>query len=252
MRKRKKVPRFCDYGCGRVAKYYFTTAKKWCCEAHYMRCPIYRKLTSERSTGCIGWNKGLTKKDHPGIQKQASKMSGKKFTEEHKKKISKAHRGKIFSEETRMKMSKAAKIRSSTKEYKKNWVKQMTSPQALAKKRKSTQWYYDSIKGVPRPEHSLKLSGQNHFNWQGGISVEPYCDAWADREFKEDIKRRDDYTCQLCGSKEDLCIHHVDYDKKNCSPDNLLTLCRGCNTRVNFNRKSWLKFFTFNCNRASA
>jgi len=95
----------------------------------------------------------------------------------------------------------------------------------------------------------INRSGKNHYNWKGGISCEPYCDAWADREFKESIKYRDNYQCQNpdCWHKDGgaakLTIHHIDYVKKNCSPRNLITLCNSCNSRANVDRKNWQKFY---------
>jgi hypothetical protein len=38
-------------------------------------------------------------------------------------------------------------------------------------------------------------------------------------------------------------IHHIDYDKKNCSLNNLITLCRGCHAKTNFRRDYWKIFF---------
>jgi len=32
------------------------------------------------------------------------------------------------------------------------------------------------------------LSGAGSPHWKGGISCVPYCDAWADKEYKESIK----------------------------------------------------------------
>ena len=40
--------------------------------------------------------------------------------------------------------------------------------------------------------------------------------------------------------KKILAIHHIDYNKKNNKEENLITLCRSCNVKVNFNRKSRL------------
>ena len=34
-------------------------------------------------------------------------------------------------------------------------------------------------------------------------------------------------------------IHHIDYDRKNCGEDNLITLCKQCNLRANYNRDYW-------------
>jgi len=91
----------------------------------------------------------------------------------------------------------------------------------------------------------INRSGKDHYNWQGGISCEPYCDAWADKDFKESIKERDNYICQnpdCWGSSKKLTVHHIDYVKKNCSPTNLITLCNSCNSRANVDREwhtSW-------------
>ncbi len=86
----------------------------------------------------------------------------------------------------------------------------------------------------------INKSGENSPNWKGGISCEPYCDVWLDKEFKESIKERDNYECQnpdCWGTSEKLCIHHIDYNKKNCSPENLITLCNSCNSRANKDRE---------------
>ncbi len=84
--------------------------------------------------------------------------------------------------------------------------------------------------------------GENHYNWQGGISFEPYSVDWTDI-LKGAIKERDHHICQLCSSQNDLTCHHIDYDKKNCNPDNLITLCRNCHTKTNYKRDYWIKFF---------
>ena len=91
--------------------------------------------------------------------------------------------------------------------------------------------------------HGIEISGQNHPNWKGGISCEPYCDVWADKEYKESIKERDGYRClnpDCWKISERLTIHHIDYNKKNCEPSNLITLCNSCNSRANTDRK-WHK-----------
>jgi hypothetical protein len=89
----------------------------------------------------------------------------------------------------------------------------------------------------------IKNSGSGNSNWKGGISCDPYCDAWADKEYKESIKERDGYKCLNPDCRKNcnylpLTIHHIDYNKKNCRSDNLITLCNSCNVRANFDR-SW-------------
>ena len=217
MRKRKKVPKFCSYGCGRIAKYHFKNGK-YCCKPNANQCPVIAA-------------------DH------SRKMKGKRFTEEHKKKISKSLKGWQPSLETRKNMSKAAKKRCSTKEYqyKMKYNNPMSNPKTIEKYKKSMKDYWESRIGVPRPEHAIAISGPNHHNWQGGKSFEEYCGVWCD-EFKDMIRERDGFVCQICGStpadRESLSVHHIDGDKKNCSLDNMISLCRSCHTRIHFMKGS--------------
>lgn len=82
--------------------------------------------------------------------------------------------------------------------------------------------------------------GKNASNWQGGKSIEPYCPIWNYKDFRNGILSRDNHKCQNpdCWGKIDrLSIHHIDFDKTNCSPNNLITLCTSCNARANFDRE---------------
>ena len=85
--------------------------------------------------------------------------------------------------------------------------------------------------------------GETNTNWKGGTSFEPYCPIWSDKGYKADIKNRDNNVCQnpYCFKTDSkLHIHHIDYDKKNCHPFNLITLCGSCNSRANKDRE-WHK-----------
>lgn len=82
-----------------------------------------------------------------------------------------------------------------------------------------------------------------HYNWQGGKSFEPYPLGWT-RTFKEQIRYRDGYKCQICGVPEAECgrkldVHHIDYDKENLSLNNLISLCKSCHMKTNYNREYW-------------
>ena len=86
----------------------------------------------------------------------------------------------------------------------------------------------------------INNSGSGNPNWKGGISSEPYCPIWSDKEYKSDIKLRDGNQClnpYCLGIGNKLHIHHIDYDKKNCAPQNLITVCNSCNFRANTDRE---------------
>ena len=89
---------------------------------------------------------------------------------------------------------------------------------------------------------ALTSKGEGNVNWQGGISFEPYTIDWTET-LKKAIRERDHYICQLCSQYGNV-VHHIDYCKKNCNPNNLITLCRECHTKTNQNRDYWLNYFT--------
>jgi len=97
-----------------------------------------------------------------------------------------------------------------------------------------------------RRKISLALKGCENGNWQGGKSFEPYTIQF-NKELKELIRQRDGYKCQLCGMPEcenmrKLSIHHIDYNKKNCLPSNLISLCIKCHLKTNTKREYWKKY----------
>lgn len=94
---------------------------------------------------------------------------------------------------------------------------------------------------------SGKLEGDKNPSWRGGLSFEPYTAEFTPR-LKRCIRDRDGRACQLCGVTQEnyprtLAVHHIDYDKANCQPWNLITLCTGCNTKVNSARGWWTLYF---------
>jgi len=91
------------------------------------------------------------------------------------------------------------------------------------------------------------FKGENHWNWQGGKSFELYPLGW-NKTFKEQIRYRDGYKCQICGVPEVECnkklsIHHIDYNKENLKPKNLISLCQSCHVKTNFKRENWKEYF---------
>lgn len=102
-------------------------------------------------------------------------------------------------------------------------------------------WY--GIKRCMKCKAKMELNP----NWQGGKSFEPYPLGW-NKTFKEQIRFRDGYKCQMCGVSESECtrklnIHHIDYVKDNLKLDNLISLCNSCHSKTHFNRSYWLEYF---------
>lgn len=163
---------------------------------------------------------------------------GKHLSEEHKKKLSKLKKGeknywfeKHLSEEHKKKLSESKKGKPGS-----NLGKHFSEEH----KRKISK----SMKGKKHPV----ISGKNNGNWKGGISKELYGESWTEN-LKEVIRQRDHHVCRVCGKRweggKKLSIHHIDYDKKHCDLNNLITLCRSCHTKTNFNREKWIEWFTY-------
>lgn len=143
---------------------------------------------------------------------------GHKHSEETKRKIGLANKvalkGKKHTEEAKKKMKKSAKLR---------------------------------IEKYPHTKPKPFKRGKEHYNWRGGISFEPYGLEF-NEDLKEVIRNRDRRKCFICektelDNKEKLTVHHIDYNKQNNNPDNLISLCRKCHTKTNHNRNYWINYF---------
>lgn len=163
-------------------------------------------------------------------------------------KISQSLMGHAVSEETRLKISNAKKLKPT-----KYWLGKKREPFSKECREKMSTSRMGILKGRKlSDEHKEKLSkakigkvGHNANNWQGGKSFEPYTVDW-NATLKRSIRERDHYTCQRCGEQQNkrlLDVHHIDYDKQNCNPDNLISLCKKCHTKTNNNRDFWTSFY---------
>jgi len=182
---------------------------------------------------------GIYERTEEHNRKNSEARKGMKFSEEHKRKLSKAGKGKIIPEETRRKISKTIK-----KCWQDGRCKGLTNTNHSEKTKLKIS---KANKGKHLSINSEFRKGKKHRNWQGGISFEPYTYEF-NKQLKELIRQRDGYKCQLCGVPEienirKLDIHHIDYVKKNCLPNNLITLCKRCNGKVNSNRDFWEEYF---------
>lgn len=64
--------------------------------------------------------------------------------------------------------------------------------------------------------------------------------SWKWQKVAEQVRKRDAYTCQLCGAVGSVYVHHKqELTKQNVNdpsialnPDNLMTLCRNCHEQI--------------------
>jgi len=98
---------------------------------------------------------------------------------------------------------------------------------------------------------SCARAGERHPQYIDGRSFELYPQEF-NSKLKEQIRTRDNFECQNCGMTEEehlivigtiLNVHHIDYNKTNCKENNLITICKQCNTRANFNRDYWFAYY---------
>ena len=191
---------------------------------------------------------------------QVSPRKGVKLSKKTKEKISKANKGKIsprkgvkLSEKTKEKIRlKALKqFKNGMSEKIKKKIRNSLKGRKLTKehKRKISESNKGKIGGFKDKKHTLKTKqkmskaqkGEKGSNWRGGKSFELYGFEWTDL-LKHSIRIRDCFTCQMC-EKRGWVVHHIDYIKKNCNPNNLITLCPKCHAKTNHNRNYWIEYF---------
>ena len=142
---------------------------------------------------------------------------GKNLSEEHVKALSEARKGFSPSEETKEKIRKIMIIR---------WQD---------------------------PEYQKGMSGENHPSWIDGSTI-IYPPGWTE-QLREFIRDRDGRICQICNKTEEdngrkLDVHHIDSDKDNLTPYNMISLCMSCHgkTKSKKARDHWEAILTeINC-----
>jgi hypothetical protein len=184
-----------------------------------------------------------------GISNKGKKRS--QFSEEWKKNIGESRRGKKHSEETKIKMSESAKNREK-RIFSEDARKNISKASIIRYKKFDHPMLNRHLSEETKNKISEKIRMENNGNWQGGKSFEEYGIEF-NEQLREEIRKRDNYTCKNCDMTEEehiivfglrLNVHHIDYNKRNNVKTNLLTSCVSCNSRFNFNRDYWKRSLT--------
>jgi len=222
---------FCACGCGK--EIVIKPHHSW-----YIPKVIYGHILKEtRRKMSISHIGLLAGKKHPLFNRHLSKETKQKISKSRTGLCSgkKNHNyGKHLSVETKRKLSKSLK-----------GIKRLPCSE-LTRKKLSI-----ALTGKKKSEETKRklraYTGKRTSNWQGGKSFEPYGFEF-NNLLKNFIRNRDNYRCQECGKhqskfKKKLTVHHINYNKKNNKPKNLISLCLHCHMKTNFSRKDWTEYF---------
>ncbi len=206
--------RMCEYGCGLEAPYPPRKGKpKWSCNEFHQRCPVIKK---------VPWNKGKVG---------------------------------VYTKDTIKKMSDRRKERSLFDYYKKNkplffkvnYVRPTNDNYIEVKCKWCDKWFEPSRLQLHERIRSI-------YNPRGFEEQHLYCSTtckqscpiyhskgignskqFTDAEYtlwRQTVLRKDEYECQMCGSKDKLRAHHINPIKTHpyfsLDPDNGITFCEEC------------------------
>ena len=185
----------------------------------------------------------LGKKHTPEARKKMSEALTKAYENkpELREMRSKKFKNRVFSNESKQKIS------DTLKEYYINHpeTKLKISKQAKTRKGGKNPFFGRKhsleTKKLIGEKNKGKLVGEKNPQWKGGS---PYPEEF--NRIKSIIRERDDFSCCLCqktknDNENKLPIHHIDDNKKNNDPLNLITLCIPCHHKTYINKEYWKK-----------
>jgi len=157
--------------------------------------------------GTKGCQKYLPHRSLNSIRYKAQRLKLKQSDEAKRQAL--ANGPKIHTEETRQKISKIHKGIKWSEERRENNTAGFKSGK----------------------EHPSYIDGRNS-------KKQKYSSGW--NRIREEIKARDK-GCRICGKQNLLVVHHIDWNKKHSTPDNLITLCRKHHYKVHRDKEKYLQ-----------
>lgn len=265
--KRTKLPK-CKCGCGQEVK---TLGRKFIA-GHNFRLPLDEQTENKRREKISKTMKKILTfpkirekmfqkawKGRPHSEKTKKKLSilrtgegngmfGKTISKETIAKILESRKGYKHSEETKRKIGEANKKHKHSDLQKQQISKTLKQYYLQHSNPFKGKQHTKSSKLKMRKANLYRFRGENGPNWQGGISSLPYGIEWTPW-LRQEIKTRDKNKCQnpkCINPLNPLEVHHIDYDKQNNYPSNLITLCKRCHgkTHIIKNRRKWRWYYT--------
>ena len=167
------------------------------------------------------WNKISSEEYEAFCNKRRVQMIGKNFSLAARKAYVKKYKGK--------KRDPYIGIRTREENFKQNRVK-----------------YFFTVNAIKNRIKNLRR-GEKHWKFNGGYTIRDY-GALFNKRIKLAVKERDCFKCRMCGVSKDklkkgsLIVHHIDFNKRNNSINNLVSLCRTCHLKLHMNDKISVRF----------
>jgi hypothetical protein len=237
----------CECGCGQPIK----EGNRFM-HGHHARLLEIRKKISIANTGKRhkGLSGDLNPSKRPEVRaKISATLTGRHLTEETKRKLSFAFSGD-------KNPSKRLDVRKKISEG--LIGRPVTEHQRQSQSKAMKKWYADpnSKKTIEEMNryHSWILTDWDFYNKHGVTKTRyPYNNCFTE-EFKEKIRKRDNYTCQVTGMTNEehikkygkqLHVHHWNYNKNETNPFYFVSVTHDINSMANSkkDRMKWIDMF---------
>ena len=231
----KKIEKLCDYGCGNKGNYLFKN-DIWCCEKYAAQCPILKAKNKKNNTGK---NNHFYKKIHKLKSINLMKIHSTHTIETIKKK--------------HLLFSKIEEIRYNPDKPEEKEIQVHCKNHNCPNSKEQGGWFtptkpqiYERIRQIENEDgnggcyfYCSETCKQQcplyHFHGTDPFKEKSKTLLYAPGElqtWKTQVKKLDNSTCQICGSKKNIHVHHIIPQKLEpffaLDPVNGICLCEKC------------------------